>query len=311
MATWLSGTSNSTEIVGLRPQLFFDNLLNIISVEFLGSCVSPREDGDSLTPSWVLDWNHFSFMAPLHRTLTVTDPSSISPYAACGPFSGELSFTLHPPPYPKYLLVDGLRIAKIVKVLDAVTATYPDLTMERSWETQFEADKTYCLTGESLQKIYERTIVADVQPTDKIGHVKRGGEADWEAGTQQKINQIKEVTTQRRVLFAGSGQGEEADHSTLLLGIGRDDIQVGDELWALKGGSLLYVLRREGQLANVNLGPPEEVGQDRESLLCLSTTRHAWDERLFGDCFSFRGEVSGSEIDMNQKQIDLASRLRG
>jgi hypothetical protein len=87
---------------------------------------------------------------------------------------------------------------------------------------------------------------------------RRGGKAIWfREGTRDgdeilsNAKTIKNACHARRLFYAGVGQIPTTAKPGLIMGLGRDDVQAGEEVCALKGGAVLYALRRHDDMASV------------------------------------------------------------
>lgn len=228
------------------------------------------------------------------RKRTVKFSRSAPPtYRACGPYSYRVEFNLEPPQQPLSILIDGFKIATIVRVLEAAGVDWPHATTERAWQDQIEPNQRYCLTDENMQDAFARTIVGDVKFVNGGNELQRNARGVLDGTNIENIDSVKDATMHRRLFFAGGSAEDGTAQSDLLLGLGRDDIEVGDQIWALKGGSVFYILRFHSIFATGNTYEPTQVGHSHANLLSLQEKKRPWDEIIAADRFSFVGEVSG------------------
>ena len=263
-------------------------------MEFLGACVSSKSnlfDYELQVPSWTPNWTNASFLKPFHKRSRQNDAQSAPIYRACGSHSYSVQFNLEPPIQPQSILIDGLKIATVVRVLKAGGYDWPSVATERSWREQIESEQRYCLTGETMQDAFARTIVADAEFVGSSGEVKRNAYGVLDGIDLHKIDSVKHATVNRCLFFASAAEDDSPAQADLLIGLCRDDVQVGDQIWAFKGGSVLYILHFESIFATGNMSEPTELGHDHSNLLSLQEKKRPWDEIIAADMFAFAGEV--------------------
>jgi hypothetical protein len=222
----------------------YDNL------DILGHCGFSGRDPD--LPSWVPDWRVplAAIGYPLEKTMETSDGSVQRAYRA----SGEtLSFGDHPPKIKvtdKHLVLHGFHLDVIDRLSAAADYTDPTLVdVEKSWTPENKM-AAYHPTGETMEKAFLRTIVADfnslaigprTRPFAMLTHDESVGTAnevqpmDSIHARYAKANLMK-VCHRRRLAYTRRGW----------MGVVPEATRAGDAVAVLVGGQMLYVLRRGG-----------------------------------------------------------------
>lgn len=205
--------------------------------------------------------------------------------------------------------------------------------MQISWQHEFDDSADYVLTNESYRDAFERTIVADATRDFTTNQFSRPGKVKWSYDdaeldpieTSQLDHVLTAATGDRRLFFAKSSavppevKGAHstateqdsarlgADCKSFVMGLGRSDVAVGDEIWALKGGQVLYILRRTGLYALSNVAEtPEPDWPHFPSIIWLNGKSYPWTTPLSGASFEFVGECYVHGL-MDGEALDIAS----
>ena len=133
----------------------------------------------------------------------------------------------------KILEIQGFAIDTIKTLSDpGPNMNSMDYATEMSWRPS-ASDASY-MTGESMEDAYLKTIVADMTFGNNVDR-SRGGKMNWNEhelfGTALKC-----AAFGRRFVTTKDG----------CMGLVRKDVEVGDVVFVLLGGEVLYVLRPQG-----------------------------------------------------------------
>lgn len=200
-------------------------------------------------PSWCPDWSRFERRVPFEKQRRSSGSLEDQVYNAEGMLrdmiDGPIAIVSG-----RRLLVHGVRLDKVLKLGDEAIPALFDTSVEMSWAPQ-DDQKLYEVTGEPMLRAYFRTLIADVkilrQADSKV--VSRADDTVWPEKLHQMddlknitqhsrvnahpFNTMKDSTTRRR--YART----EKEH----IGLVPSHTEIGDEIVALRGGQVLYVLR--------------------------------------------------------------------
>ena len=180
------------------------------------------------------------------------------------------------------------------------------------------------LTSERRDKVYLRCLVADTSSNMTAVPVSRPGKMKFpdpngrcEGNTRwSAMAAMREVTRERRLFYTGNvGRDERKPQGIMgaitagpengtaifgdggaLMGIGSHECRAGDEVWMLRGGSVLYVLRPVGCIGMEKRRYAERVvgeeggGKDEEGRY-----------RFVGECY-VHGLMDGEVLDMLERK---------
>jgi hypothetical protein len=227
---------------------------NGYSLDFLGDAwgsargTAFEHQNVSTIPSWVPDWTFQGYMVPLEKDLNSHAYGlRKNAYNATKMSNGNC-------------YVDGAHLRLQGSVLDHVTRVSTmcewnlasgGLNAERSWIPK-NADNPY-FTGETLMEAFNHTIMTDIgwQQNESGSELfSRGVAMDWDIVEQDRneltaserqiqsemLINMKERTFGRRFFETSRG----------FIGLGPAAAQVGDQVYLLLGGQVLYVLRDHG-----------------------------------------------------------------
>lgn len=209
------------------------SMMKTNSLDVLGHCVFTVSQDKGL-PSWVPDWTIQAGSIPFPKDIKSPDQTGIKVYHASNDShllqDNEDSRLIS----GNCLKLKGLSIGQIERL--EASANVPGGDIQKSWEPT-NGHKIYSWTGESLTKAYLRTIVADFGPsqTGEWGIATRGYAMSWKphSALPAAILLMKQATAYRRFAYTASG----------LMGLVPEETELGDSVFALRGGQVLYVLR--------------------------------------------------------------------
>jgi Heterokaryon incompatibility protein (HET) len=223
---------------------------NYDNLDILGHCGYPRRDPD--LPSWVPDWRITPAVIgyPLEKTMETSDGGMQRAYRA----SGEtVSFGDHPPKVKvtdKHLVLHGFHLDVIDRLSAAADYTDPTpVDVETSWAPENKT-AVYHPTGETMEKAYLRTIVADLNSL-AIGPRTRPFAMFAQGESVNTANEVQS-TDPMHARYAKAALMKVCHRRRLAytrrewMGVVPEVTQVGDVVAVLVGGQMLYVLRRGG-----------------------------------------------------------------
>ena len=213
-------------------------------------------------PTWVPDWTRNVNHLDIPKLANPSEPASSPLFNASGVPSEGISDTLPRPIDTTLLELSGLKLGVVAEV-STTGAGWRGSALEQSWQP---ADMTReCdLNGIPMGEVFRRTILTDTHGY----HVnemqlcfRRLGDKlpDWpisevphDDDQYPDIVNLKRATGGRRLFYTSAG----------LMGLAVQELEIGDELWLLRGGRVLYALRpvvtmEEKTHAAVNLGSGE------------------------------------------------------
>ena len=279
------------------------------NLDFLGYCGHTDENWLNLS-SWMPDWSGITSQSCFKKYLDVSASPKVPTYTASGSFTEDLALVTAFPDWPDSLAVSGLRLGTIADVLEPVSKIYWDTGVEESWMPS-NPDDTCPLTHDPLSEVYAHTIVADLTTLDyRRGIYERGGTMQWpkdrSAGLHSETDDIALGTLKHACFYRRMFHFSASANSQLqMMGLGSHTAQPGDQIFALKGGKVLYILREIGTHSNCNTSPVYEEGmQDIALFMMLSGTKHPWTDPMIGKAYLFVGEcfvyglMDGEAVDM-------------
>jgi len=230
----------------VRFQMGKDRNLNVLG--FVGKSIRPPPG----LPSWVPDWSTSSKRSPFPKVLAGQEHGEEHPvyHADCFCRSGNEFWEVKI--NPNQLKLKGVFVDKIRLIAAMGSTSIFDIGAEYSWAS-FLGDGIYAPTEESWLTAYFRMLVADTCVKDgKI--TSRASEVEWpdqlgpmdnlletmkRTGTagSRKIDNVKNMTTKRCFAVTQAGY----------IGLVPSYAEVGDQIWILVGGQVLYVLRDTGR----------------------------------------------------------------
>ncbi|KAK4508534.1 hypothetical protein PRZ48_002273 [Zasmidium cellare] len=314
------------------------------NLDILGYCTMPMDTDPFFLPSWIPNWTTSSFLQPLPKVLDWTVPSDEQHpmYTACGRFSHTSQLVF--PPLQDWstnqLFLSGLYIGTVHRVLEPVSALFLSLDMERSWQERLDPSAPYCLTGESMLTAFQRTHMVDREPIDgrptSRDKFRRGADlTGWPDPSNatdymSRAGFIKQMTRHRKLFFVDSrpidskdripepdltataeqSHPQAADPNKLIMCLGREDVRVGDQLWALKGGSVLYVLHHRGEVVKMNDANSQGNHPDNANMpdqLWFNGAKREWKAPLHSKTYHFVGEAYAHGL-MDGEALEYASK---
>ena len=190
--------------------------------------------------SWVPSWHDRYIPFILRSCITGEDGSQRPAYNPCGiaQFSAEL--------YPvrveeNVLMIHGFLIDRLTSLRSTCVQSIGDDIQINSWVP--EGRTALYRTGETVLDAFLKTVVADL--SGFLNNRQRGGKALWDiekgsfaaANFDKEYQQLFGCAQFRRLAYSTNGYMALVSHQA----------KEGDLLYALFGGSVLYVLRPEGE----------------------------------------------------------------
>jgi hypothetical protein len=201
-------------------------------------------------PSWVPDWRSASETltgVPFEKEVAYKGRKVQPVYHASGEI---LSFGDQSPVITdKELYLHGLILDAIETLYKSSDYTDPSRrNVEKSWLTEDKAE-LYTLTGETMERAYLRTIVADfhVFPSQGAGYRQRGYAMIWPEGEGEVSGpQSEDVRFAQYELMRACHKRRFAYTRGGWMGLVPEAAQAGDSVAAILGGQVLYILRSSG-----------------------------------------------------------------
>ena len=261
------------------------------NLDFMGYCQLGRDC--STLPYWTPNWAVRQGMDPFRKMVDTDDLQSDAWFSASGSFTNSLTLPSPLPSEPEILSLEGVRIGTIEHILESDTESW-SLDILRSWGRTIK--EGLCpLNNISENDVFMRTIIADSTkdrgvPTDKYRTFQSGSLSFEEYSKPQNRSTVKSTTMHRSLFFTRDAQR----NSRGLMGLGPGDGQPGDEIWMLKGGKVLYVLRETEPLKHGPYSILDTTGRPSDSMhVTLSDTVR----KCVGECFML-GLMDGELLDM-------------
>lgn len=215
------------------------------NLDVLGCCFSSEKDsGDELLlPSWVPDWSCWSYETPFHKSLGSDLGRAYAADSCLSQLQCEDGY-MNAHFDGAYLCTKGLFVDTISSISESQTLKHK-FEMTYDWLPAGHQDMIY-FTWENMAYVYKRTLLADLKCSGGVSSLlyERGAALDWEIVDEENMKEgyvemttrLSETTTDRRMILTRNR----------FFGIGPQAMQVGDSLFVLSGGQMLYVLRKDG-----------------------------------------------------------------
>jgi Heterokaryon incompatibility protein (HET) len=210
-------------------------------LEVLGHC----SDNAMNLPSWVPDWSVRAPTTYFPPRVDIDARASAPIFRASGPYKlRNVSTPVEAAEYMSGLRLHGIKISIVNTRLPLdKKITAADYASGRAWEL-YDTSDVESPSGCSMDELFARTLVADCRrsftgsswesipiPATESPHNLRHG---WFNPYQMRR------TVGGRALFKTK---TDLTGNKVLLGLGPQNLQPGDEVWLLRGGSVLYILR--------------------------------------------------------------------
>ena len=211
-------------------------------LEVLGHCAKSAEHSLRL-PSWVPDWSVRASCTCLSPREDADVRASAPTYLASGHFKLPILSARASPDELSALCLQGIKIAVVDRsfaISQGVTTA--DFISGKAW-TCYDTSNILSPTGCSLDELLARTLVADCRRVVYNNHWNSERIAATEplSSIQHEFNPYQlRRTVNGRALFRTRA---DSDDTNVLLGLGPEHMKGGDEVWLLKGGNVLYILR--------------------------------------------------------------------
>ena len=216
-------------------------------LDVLGECYPSLKDDKG--PSWVPDLRSRESRSWFPKVFEPGDPASSALYRASGNYVSEA--LVHQPldGRSRLLLLSGVKISHV--------GTVPSQVPHRSdsWAAlqsrhRGDGDTTCPLNGLPIRELFRRTVYRDIKyerhndrwkPVRGNGMVLPWDTDDSNSTPAEKFTKsiARQFAEDHCLFYTTPG----ADSSQGLLGYGPNTTTLGDELWMLKGGKVLYILR--------------------------------------------------------------------
>jgi hypothetical protein len=222
-------------------------------LDFLGHCIMDRANCLQL-PSWVPDWSDMSPVPPWNKNARMWDAHSEPLYRASGMHLKDLANPVESWYSPRVLKLSGIQIASIAHKYKKVLEKPSNLTIDVETPWGSARDQGFCpLNDVSIEEIFETTIVLDTR-------IVVQGYVSWETRTYQRGGRYSRGERVRYLTPLERSLSPKYMHNNLwcrrlfetkpqcndgqgLIGLGPGQAKPGDEVWMLKGGKVLYILR--------------------------------------------------------------------
>lgn len=277
------------------------------------SFVSPQSEWDARCPSWVPNWFTSECPEPLTRLTNKLQRTKCARlYQASSSLFEELDVAKPWPIAASFLQVCGTRVTQVGGVYDR------DQLRQQTF-----LDKICPLNQKSLQRVATFTAIADTKAQDILSPVaitcyyrlarpsiRLQGWHEREAyssGSRSVSSVMPKARWQHlqlgRKFFVTS---ETPDQEAYLLGLGPQNMVAGDEIWMLKGGKVLYALRRVADVKVKNtLVIRTDGAQHHERSACAPQPTY----RFLGEVFML-SLMDGEIIEMMGKHPAFAKAPR-
>ena len=247
-------------------------------------------------PRWIPDWSRNQL--PLENAVSFNNVVSEVLYCASGKFLNEVVSSALAA-VPTHLQVCGAKVVSVGSIIKTIDRRTWRAGLNRPWSKSCASDQ-YALNDMSLDEVLERTVVADAYyPSTEFltkGIASRGikciGIDQVGLLSPEKYELYHEAVvralTDRRLFCT------DQDHKKGLLGLGPKNGHSGNEVWMLKGSSVLHVLRPVLVDATCSHSTFDVTGDQ-------SGLRDYWKGTVVyeyvGDCFMV-GLMDGEVLDM-------------
>ncbi|MCJ1404695.1 hypothetical protein MMC11_007921 [Xylographa trunciseda] len=228
---FFNGPESVFDVLGFVEARVKDVATSIKTQDIFAQLSAESQSTESLTdlPSWVPDWTATYTHIPFLKKAFLGNANSTGYYTASGAHS-ILKPKISLGDSRRTLEVDGFAVDVIEKLsTPGLNQVRTDHAIEMSWKA-FIPEGVY-FTGESMNDVYLRTVVADMTYLYNIDR-RRGGKMQWN-GTEQFGTALKCATFGRCFAITRNRY----------MGLVRKDVNVGDQVFVLLGGEVLYVLR--------------------------------------------------------------------
>lgn len=209
------------------------------NLDVLGLCgADPDIASKLILPTWVPDLSIWSRQKPFYKRL---GPGDGPVYHADKALKKLFTSADYVQCLDDKLLLKGVLVDTIAS-LSPKNSIKHQFVMTYDWLPEGHQDEIY-FTNETMDLVYRRTLAADVEKDGIVREtLQRGAEVDW-AVLADGLNDSQyftmsttmiEASAERRLLLSEQG----------FFGIGPNDLQVGDKLYILLGGQMIYALRK-------------------------------------------------------------------
>jgi hypothetical protein len=219
-------------------------------LDVFGHCGQTHGLVDHL-PSWVADWRkevpHVVF-----PKLTIHDGLGTEPlFRASGLYHDGLKFNAPLAADTQHLTLCGVKLGEIGNVRPKTNAQTRGVEVEETWRP-LDGSRLCPLNKITLDEVFRRTVYTDLRArfNDQLRAIfkrQRGGDFPWPPSDVADLEKdypdmvsLKRNTIGRCLFYTLASSDDQG-----LMGLGPLNTKVGDEIWMLKGGKTLYVLRRK------------------------------------------------------------------
>jgi hypothetical protein len=220
------------------------------NLEFLGFVGRSEKQTPGL-PNWAPDWSYAPDREPFRQYIGCVDGNLEPIYKPWGPIQSTLKYGL-PFIEGSRLILQGICIDRIRFAGQPAKRGLNDLSAEITWCPKVQ-QRIYPPTGEAILTAFFRTLVADIiegTTTAGNGPVSRASHVEWPSRFRHTDNLISitaissTITTRRSTMKYVTSGRRFAITDSGYIGLIPSYATAEDQIWALAGGNILFVLRK-------------------------------------------------------------------
>ena len=191
--------------------------------------------------SWVPDWQHTYPRSLVSESITAEDGSQRPPYNPCG--IAHVSAELYPiRTEDNVLMIHGFLIDRLSSLSEPCVSLSMGESMQIVGSWIPKGPTALYRTGETMFDAFLKTVVMNM--SESSDNPQRGGKAHWDA---EKGSFVGDNSARERGHAISYAQWRGLAYSINgYMALVSHQAEEGDVLYALFGGSILYVLRPKG-----------------------------------------------------------------